>query len=156
MITFGSFAARLRGDLPPWRHGAVRDIDLFTTRAEATAIGLRLGRLVIQRGARAAVVAPNKMTVDCSLHAGEVSDEIGRLPDNGEGEVHGFPVVVVSALTDRIIKRAVCGVAPEYIFAKHRLDADFYKSLGATITPAHVAFFRFYRRRSIEAWRGHQ
>lgn len=134
----------------------MRDVDVIATRAEVTALGMVFGQEPNWRGLHGARILRSDASVDVQLEAGEVTEVVAVLPDNVAAEFGGIPAVLVSALTDRIIKQSVFGLAPERILGKHRADVRHYKAAGGELTPAHRQFARFYRQRMVRVWASRQ
>lgn len=119
MLVMGSQAAKLRGDLPAWSSPHLTDYDLVGSRDEFLALrdqSTAAGLIVIAHdrgndrfGLR---ISPaddfaDRVLVDWVSDQIESSKMLLALPDHAEGVIFGRPCLVVSAVTELAIKRAI-------------------------------------------------
>lgn len=144
MIIIGSYAAKLLGDLPPWRGGKIGDIDLVGTLTEYDALLARVGKHSIHV-ASSLRHSPMKKTISFLGMSPSIEfDAIGRessrllaaLPDNASREAFGSPVLVASVCTLWVLKVACRHIPVQR--QKHEADIWWFEHLMAIrgVTPS--------------------
>lgn len=159
MILMGSAAAIRTDCLPDWREGqTITEFDIVGEDHEFKALADHFrakGKTVIAhaRGpthkgmlVRLEYGKPDRYLFDWVTMVPESSRILAGLDDMTDGELFGFPVKLVSPLTQYVTKRAY---GRFFDLPKIEKDVSFWRQMvadeGLTLTPDHVALFKAIR-----------
>jgi hypothetical protein len=157
MFLIGSHAAHLF----PYDFGrdvADSDIDLLGQREEGIALydtlGLKTRTHLVEHPGYLSIIRLETVRqklvhplVGLRIIPKDLIALMGALTDNKESEIFGFPVKVVSPVTNYIIRRSLIGIRDDK--QKYFEDAAYLKRhayLGYQVTQPHIDFFRGFRK----------